>query len=288
MKRTFVRAAVVVGLLSGLVGCKMLGAGFGSATPPAASPVEFVAVPGAPSFTPVEYNFTVIRVPGKTAPREPHVKLGELVIRPVPGGPPLSESKMIDALGDEGRSRGGSDMYVTSCDATECRASLFRTGKEAEPYAKAGASEPEPANASSAALPAWAANLVPNNQALIKGLIGLWTPDASGSIPDTSRPVFEKELVRSVLYVNEGPKARKEADKIFVYTDEASVKNAEGPMAKAVPVPPGMMIELALKRKVLLYVLYEEGNDGTSLFTALDENMLPDLLELAKAHRDAR
>lgn len=199
MKRTFVRAAVVVGLLSGLVGCKALRGGSETAATPAAPAVEV---------------------------------------------------------------------------------------KEAEPHAKAGASEPE--NASSAALPAWAAKLVPNNQALIKGLIGIWTPDASGSIPASARPVFEKELVRSVLYVNEGPKARKEADKMFVYTDEASVKNAEGPMAKAVPVPPGLMIELALKRKVLLYVLYEEGNDGTSLFTALDENMLPDLLELAKAHRDAR
>jgi hypothetical protein len=282
MKRSFVRAAMVVGLWSGLAGCKTLGAGSGTAAAPGAPPVEFVAVPGAPSFTPVEYGFSIR--PGTATPRGPHVKLGELVVRPVPGGPPVSEKKMVAALTDEGRRRGGNEMHVTACDASECRALLFRTGKEAEPYAMAGA--PNPANASPTALPAWAAGLVPNNQALIKGLIAIWTPDEkTGETREDARGLFEKELIRSVLYVNEGPGARKEADKIFVYTDEASVVNAEGPSAKAVPVHPGLAIETALRQKRLLYVLYEEGNDGTSLFTALDENFLPDLLARVKAAR---
>jgi len=141
----------VVGLWSGLVGCKMLQADSGQAAPPAPPPVEFVAVPGAPSFTPVEFNFVIIRVRGETAPGEPHVKLGELVVRPMPGGAPLTENELVGALIDEGRRRGGNLMSVTACDAFGCRASLYRTGKEAEPHAKAGASEP--ANASSAALP---------------------------------------------------------------------------------------------------------------------------------------
>ena len=282
MKRSFVRAALVVGLWSGLVGCKMLGAGSGTAAAPAAPPVEFVAVPGAPSFTPVKYNFVTLGTGTPPPPREPHVKLGELVVRPVAGGPPLTEKQMRAALSDEGRRRGGNEMYVTACDASECRASLFRTDKEAEPYAKAGASGP--ANASPTALPAWAAGLVPNNQALIKGLIGIWIPDEkTGATREDGRALFEKELIRSVLYVNEGPGAKKEADKIFVYTDEASVVNAEGPSAKAVPVHPGQVIELAHRQKLLLFVMYEEGNDGTSLFTALDENFLPDLLTRVKA-----
>lgn len=176
---------------------------------------------------------------------------------------------------------------VLGCNKMQGGGILARLASSEDPPAasKAPAKEPtsEPANGSSDGRPAWMEGYVANNQALINALKRIWIPDEKGELAPNARDEFEKELLRSVLYVNEGPGAQREADKIIVYTDEASVTHAEGPKAKAVPVPPGLVIEMALRHKQLLYVHYEEGNDGTSLFTALDDNMLPDLHKRAKA-----
>ena len=255
------------------------------------------------------------------SPDAPHIKIGDALIRPAEG---LPLYKMKAALQEDGRQRGATAVVFTHCDqGMECAASYFRLAADVDPALRPnkgssdlaeelqagmstnlahsadsedgpkgdGAEPTGPAPNTvladtvegAPATDAWIAD----NRALGKALVGLWTPNDKGEIPDSATDVFEAELLKSRLYINAGKKdPPKHEGNLVVYTDSNSLANVDGKGSKPYGLPPGEIFQLALDMKLGVYLHYE---GSASVFTTLDKDRLKALLaKIAKnAKKDA-
>lgn len=252
------------------------------------------------------------------SPDTPHIKIGDALVRPAEG---LPAYKMKAAIQDQARERGATLVVFTHCDAdVECAASYFRLAEDVDPKyrPKKGSSDlaeelqagmstniahsadsndgpsgdaeepkgPAPNTVladtveGAPATDAWIAD----NRALGKAVLGLWTPNEKGEIPDSATDVFEAELLKSRLYINAGKKdPPKHEGNLVVYTDSNSLANVDGKSSKPYGLPPGEIFQLALDMKLGVYLHYE---GSASVFTTLDKDRLKELL--AKIAKNAK
>ncbi|MFO0585926.1 MAG: hypothetical protein U0441_00230 [Polyangiaceae bacterium] len=246
------------------------------------------------------------------SPTTPHIKIGDAVVKPA-DGETLSLVKMRHAIEEEARAHGATAVVYVHCDpALECAASFFRLAKDVDPSLRPKAApapdeeQDEPTMRTNAAhsmdsndgpsadfveptgpapdtvladtvegapaTDAWLAD----NRALGKALVGLWTPNAKGEIPDSATDTFEKELLKSRLYINAGKKdPPKHEGNLIVYTDSNSLVAVDGKGAKPYGLPCGEIFQLALDMKLGVYLHYE---GSASVFTTLDADRLKKLL----------
>ncbi|TKC96524.1 hypothetical protein [Polyangium fumosum] len=117
---------------------------------------------------------------------------------------------------------------------------------------------------------------IPNNEKLGPALIAIWTPEAYGIDHAKAHEVFERELLRSVLYYNNaGGKMPRHEGNLAVYTDEASLRAAEGDTSKPEGMPAVKLLALAVAMQTGIYV-HHEGQ--SSVFTVLDGDTIQKLL----------
>lgn len=117
---------------------------------------------------------------------------------------------------------------------------------------------------------------IPNNKALITALLGLWMPGPAGSAAGSPSTVFERELLRSVVYVETaGGKPKLTTEGLLIaLTDEKSADSS----VKLVAVPATRLLELAAKNKIGIY-LHHEGD--ASVFTGLTLERIGEILTQA-------
>lgn len=117
---------------------------------------------------------------------------------------------------------------------------------------------------------------ISDNPALGKALVGLWTPNAAGEIPASADAVFEKELLRSRLYINAGKKDPPVHEgNLIVYTDSHSLVAVDGKKSKPYGLPPGEIFQLALDMKMGIYLHYE---GSASVFHVIEKDELEALI----------
>lgn len=121
---------------------------------------------------------------------------------------------------------------------------------------------------------------IADNPLLSKALVGIWTPDASGSILANSQDKLDAELLRSRIYINAGKKSPpKHEGNLIAYTDSHSLVAVDGATAKPYGLPAPEVMQLALDMKMGLYLHYE----GTaSVFHAYEQSELKALLAKVK------
>ena len=239
-------------------------------------------------------------IPSRDAP---HIKIGDVVIRHVDGDG-LNQRKMMAAIQEEAQARGATALVYTHCDPTlECEAALFRLSKDVDASLRPKAPPSEADLAAAVAENDAAENTTPgdtdgaykgapsailsdtidgtpavdprwiaDNPGLMKAIVGLWTPDKSGSIPASADKAFEKELLRSRLYINAGkPSPPKHEGNLIVYTDSASLVAVDGATSKPYGLPPGEIFQLALDMKMGIYLHYE---GSASVFHVIEQDEL--------------
>lgn len=284
MKHSLVGGALLVGF--SIAGC---GGGSGQS-------VQFAPAPGIPAYGASTALYTQPNA-GLSEDWAPpaSVRLGVLSI-PVQPGKRTSSDSLISALQEEAQRRGATVMVLKGCltGAPVCEGILFRTGpdvaalaSQSAPPAGVPAVAPSatttaqgPSSPAAAPVDADMVGLIPDNPALGKALIGIWMPDASGSIPESARPVFEAELIRSILYVDTAPGANKlHQGNLVVYTDAASVMASGTPSSRPLALTPTDVFEKAIANKIGLYIHHE---GAASVFTTYTTEEVRDLLASTK------
>jgi hypothetical protein len=166
----------------------------------------------------------------------------------------------------------------------------FGCGASPTPAAEVPSGAHETPDASSASQHVDPRPSAADEAALIDALFGLWTPDASGSIPASAHTKFEAQLLKSQVYAPregepievdgscepqvDGPAKCNKA--WLVFTDAASaVAYAKNPKdghllrgRELAPVPGVAMLRKAMQRSMPIN-LYTEGERG-SVFTHMD------------------
>jgi hypothetical protein len=201
---------------------------------------------------------------------DPHRKLGLVFLDPsAPRSAGLLER--LGALRSEAARHGANLIVAKGCRSPSegCAAFAFYLSSAAPPPPPppvAKALPPAPAEEILAALAPEAASskLIRNNKAMIKGLIGFWLPNASDAARSKAHDDFEREMVRSMIYVEleNGKPALTEQGMLLVMTDEASAD----PGMKVAPVPGDRLIELAVQKNLGIQIFT---NTGAQVFTAL-------------------
>jgi hypothetical protein len=159
--------------------------------------------------------------------------------------------------------------FVLSCGAAS---DPPKAGPEPSKPAPA---EPEPVQPEAEPKESAAEGAIPNNPALRDALIGLWTPDASGSIPASAHDVFDEALLQSMVYTSTpGGAALMHQGNLLVFTDEESF-HAVVDSGELLALPAVKLLAIAAA-KGLGVTVHHEGK--SSVFTALTTDEVRKLL----------